>query len=1171
MSVQPGSVVRDSAKDKQQLIDELRDLRTRVTVLEHDNDRLRQHRGTCCNEGKVPPSGPVDVGATECRRVEEALRESEERFRAVVEQAGDAVFLHDLEGHIVDVNRVGCEWLGYTREELLSLTVADVDPSAEDRGDEAGIWPEVMAGQTVTFETRNRRKDGTTIPVEVTLGLIESRGDRLVLGLARDITERKRAEGDLRHEKEKAQKYLDIASVMLVAINAEHEVTLINRRGCELLEYEESEVLDKNWFEHFLPPTERDAAQSVFARLMAGESGPAEYFENPVVTKGGKQKLIAWHNTLLCDDDGRITGTLSSGDDITERRQAEDALQEERNILRSLVDLLETMDVGITIQDRQYNIIYQNSFMQKQFGGLGGKCYEVYEKQPKVCDGCPVRKAFADGQLHTSDRTTPAPGGGVLFWENTAHPIRNAAGETTSCFEVVRNITGRKRTEEALSENERFLGAVFDAIQEGVDVLDRDLNVLRTNAWMEEKYADRMPLVGRKCYEVFQGRDTPCPNCPSLRTIAAGHAHTEIVPYPSDGRPVGWLELATYPLKDDAGNVIGVIEYSKDITDRKHAEESLRTSERKLSNAMKIARLGYWEYDVASNLFTFDDHFYAIFRTSAEEAGGYTMSPEEYARRFLHPDDVPIVAQENQKAFTTTDPHFSQQLEHRIRYADGEIGYIAVRYFIVKDEQGRTIKTYGANQDITERKRYEETLRVAKQRAETANQAKSEFLANMSHEIRTPMTAILGFADVLLERGNLENAPAERIEAVWTIKRNGEHLLELINGILDLSKIEAGKLTVKRVRCSPCQLIAEVISLMQVRADSTGVQLKIEHDGPLPETIQTDPMRLRQILINIMGNALKFTELGSVTLITRLRRDADDATGATGSLTEATGATGSLTEATGATGSLPASVCADRSVIEFDVVDTGVGMTPDQAASLFRPFTQADTSSTRRFGGTGLGLTISKRLAQLLGGDVSVVESNPGLGSRFRITAATGPLDGVKMLTDPLKAMVIAPEAPESSAEDARGTGVSPVDQSECAPEPLAGLRILLAEDGPDNQRLIAHILRKAGAAVALADNGQTALEAAMQAHQDGAPFDAILMDMQMPVMDGYTATRRLRQGGYPGVVIALTAHAMEHDRHKCLAAGCDEYAPKPIQQKKLLRTIRSCLRSQAPVDMRPC
>ena len=535
--------------------------------------------------------------------------------------------------------------------------------------------------------------------------------------------------------------------------------------------------------------------------------------------------------------------------------------------------------------------------------------------------------------------------------------------------------------------------------------------------------------------------------------------------------------------------------------------DALRTSERKLSNAMQIARLGYWEYDVDTNLFTFDDLFYAIFRTSAEAIGGYTMSPEEYVRRFLHPDDVFLVEEENRKALQATDPHFSRQLEHRIVYADGEIGYIAVRYFIVKDEHGRTIKTYGANQDITDRKRIEDELRAAEQRAVAASEAKSEFLANMSHEIRTPMTAILGYADVLLERYRAEGASTECVAAAQTIKRNGHYLLELINGILDLSKIEAGKFEVARLPCSPCHVIADIASLMRVRAQRSGVDLTIEYDGPMPETIITDPTSLRQILINILGNAFKFTEAGSVTLRTHL----DHA----------------------------------ESRIVFDIIDTGIGMPAGAATDLFQPFTQLDMSAARQYGGSGLGLAISRRLAQLLGGDVALVKTTKGVGTHFRVTVAAGLLKGVAMLDDPQAATVIVDGAVELPTDSLPANA-------------LANRRILLAEDGLDNQRLITHILRKQGAQVTVAENGQIAMDLALGAQDKKAPFDVILMDMQMPVMDGYTAASRLREAGYSGQIIALTANAMEQDREKCLAAGCDEYTTKPIDQRALIQILSS-------------
>ncbi len=392
----------------------------------------------------------------------------------------------------------------------------------------------------------------------------------------------------------------------------------------------------------------------------------------------------------------------------------------------------------------------------------------------------------------------------------------------------------------------------------------------------------------------------------------------------------------------------------------------------------------------------------------------------------------------------------------------------------------------------------------ARDNADAANLSKSAFLANMSHEIRTPMTAILGFAQNLLD---LELPAAERLNNARTICRNGEHLLQLINDILDISKIEAGKLEVERIRCSPVQVVAEVQSLMQVGADAKRLPMHVEFIGRIPETIETDPTRLRQILVNLLGNAIKFTEAGSVRLVTRI---------------------------------------VEGPALQFEVIDTGIGMTPAQLQRLFQPFAQADSSKTRRFGGTGLGLTISRRLAEMLGGTVTV-NSASGEGSAFTVTIATGALDGIPLLDNPTQALTLKMESPSAPQPEDLGL--------DC--------RILLAEDGPDNQRLITHLLRKAGAEVTVAENGRQAVEAALAAHNGGNPFDVILMDMQMPVMDGYEASALLRAKGYRGAIVAFTAHAMASDREKCLAAGCDEYASKPIDRGQLLATIRRQLEKQ--------
>ena len=544
-----------------------------------------------------------------------------------------------------------------------------------------------------------------------------------------------------------------------------------------------------------------------------------------------------------------------------------------------------------------------------------------------------------------------------------------------------------------------------------------------------------------------------------------------------------WATGATHSIKDEYGEVIGFAKVMGDATARHRAEISLKESESKFRALIESVPQLVWSTQPDGLADYFNQQWLDYTGTTlAQNLGHYWLDQ-------VHPDDKQDVYNTWQ---TSVDTKIAYEREFRIRRNDGIYEWHLVKgYPVLSSQMGEVSKWFGASTNIESQKEAEATLIRAHEAAEKANLAKSQFLANMSHEIRTPLNAILGFAE-LARQSDL--SLSDRLSYLSIITRNGGALSELIDEILDLSKVEAGRLQIAKEEFNLGDLVTEILVLMNQTAVEKGITLKASLINTIPEHIEFDSLRLRQILINVIGNAIKFTKYGQVSL-----------------------------EIEEISGVLPQ--------IQFLIKDTGVGIDPKYRDQLFQPFTQADYDSTRRFGGTGLGLSLSQKLCELLGGNISLLDSELGKGSIFCIVI---PLSGLK--TTRIQHLKATNREMNSAADSSK---------------PLEGLTILVAEDSPDNQFLIRRILTTQGAITELVENGKEAVEKALS-----QTFDLILMDVQMPVMDGISAVKRLRKEGYQKPIVALTAHALKEERQRCLEAGFDEHVAKPINQKELLRKI---------------
>lgn len=1053
------------------------------------------------------------------------------------------VAVTDSSGVITHANDQFCNVSGYTREELVGKTHRIVNSGYHSKRFWAEMWQTISRGDVWHGDVCNRTKSGSIYWVDTTIVPFKNgRGEiTQYVAVRSDITGREQMKQQLRELHQRLES---------IAAQVPGMVYQYLRRpdGSSCFPYASEGIQDVY---RVAPEAVREDATPVFALLH-----PADHDAVIESIDVSARTLQPWrHEYRVKFPDGTVRwlygdakptrlpdgGILWHGfiTDITDQHAIREDIEQTRSQLQAVINA--STHVAIISTDPTGLIRIFNTGAARMLGytadEMVGKqtptvihlASEVLERGAELTRelGRPVAgfDVFVEyprqGKHEEREWTYVRKDGSQLTVNLVVTPIQDAQGAISGFLGVAIDVSEHRRAREARAAEQRRLTAFVEHAPAAIAMFDRDLRYIAASGrWMIDYRLEGQQIIGRSHYDVFPRIPQRWKDIHARCLAGSVERNDDDVWQPTAGERRQHLRWEVRPWFITDDQIGGIIMFTEDITVLKETEAALNESRERFELAVRGSSDGIWDWNILTGDVYYSPRFKELLGYDDAEFPNHINSIKQH----LHPEDLEIVCDGLDQHFHVGQPY---DVILRLRAKSGDWLWFRSRGEAIRDADGTPWRMTGSLSDISGLKQAEldlaeqaNVLALARDQAEAANLFKSAFVANVSHEIRTPMTAILGYVDLLADPHLTADLRASHID---TIKHAGQHLLTIINDILDLSKIEAGKLVVERIPMSPAELVRDVISFLESEARSRGLMLTAQFEGPIPQSILSDPVRVRQILVNLLGNALKFTPQGWVKLTVKLIT------------------TGPQTEPQ----------------LAFEIQDTGIGMTDAQMVELFQPFKQADASTTRKFGGTGLGLTICLHLTQLLGGDISV-RSEPGRGSTFVATIAVG--------TAPLELVDSEVDILPSTAGDHLKPHIE---------EPLLG-RILLVEDTLVNQRLIRHLLTGQGAMVDVADNGQLAVDMLLQ-QKPGCPdasaahpYDLVLMDMQMPELDGYAATRILREHGYNAPIVALTAHAMADDRRACLEAGCNDHVTKPIDRERLFAVCRTYLNHAASEADRP-